>query len=70
MKNSDRYLKIVEWSAEDGCFVGTCPGLALGGVHGPDERAVYAEICEVVEEWILIHAEDQAPLPSPNRRAR
>ena len=29
-----RYMKIVEWSDEDGCFVGTCPGLMFGGVHG------------------------------------
>ena len=34
MKPSDRYLKIVEWSDEDGCCVGTCPGLMLGGVQG------------------------------------
>jgi len=34
MKNSDRYLKIVEWSEEDQCYVGTCPGLFYGGCHG------------------------------------
>ncbi|MCE9583118.1 MAG: hypothetical protein K8T20_11560 [Planctomycetes bacterium] len=70
MRNSDPYLKIVEWSKRDGCFVGTCPGLALGGVHGSDERAVYAEICDVVDEWILIHAEDRAPLPKPTPHER
>ncbi len=25
MKVSDQYLKIVEWSEEDQCYVGTCP---------------------------------------------
>lgn len=65
MKASDRYLKIVEWSEKDGCYVGTCPGLALGGVHGDDEKAVHAELCDVVEEWIRIHAVDRAPLPPP-----
>jgi hypothetical protein len=34
MKSSDRYLKLVEWSDEDGCYVGRCPELMLGGVHG------------------------------------
>ena len=34
MKKRDRYLKMVEWSEEDRCYVGTCPGLMLGGVHG------------------------------------
>ena len=63
MKTSDRYLKIVEWSDEDGCYVGTCPGLMLGGVHGDKEAKVYAELCQVVEEWIAIHAQDGAPMP-------
>ncbi len=63
MKTSDRYLKLVEWSEEDGCYVGTCPGLMLGGVHGDDESAVYAELCEVVDDWIRIYEEDGEPLP-------
>ena len=63
MKSSDRYLKIVEWSEEDGCYVGTCPGLMLGGVHGDDEARVYAELCQTVEEWIAIHEQDGRPLP-------
>ncbi len=65
MKPTDRYLKIVEWSEEDQCYVGTCPGLMLGGVHGHDEAAVYAELCTAVEEWIRIHQEDREPLPPP-----
>src|SRR5437868_947874 len=31
MKESARYLKIVEWSDKDQCFVGSCPGLFYGG---------------------------------------
>ena len=65
MKPSDQYGKVVEWSEEDRCYVGTCPGLMLGGVHGDDERAVYAELCQVVEEWVRIHDEDGEPLPEP-----
>jgi len=64
MKPSDRYLKIVEWSEEDQCYVGTCPGLFLGGVHGDDEAAVYQELCAVVEEWIEVQATDGEPLPA------
>ena len=65
MKASDRYLKIVVWSAADRCYVGTCPGLILGGVHGDDEAKVYAELCQVVEEWMAIHAQDGTSLPAP-----
>ena len=63
MKKSDRYLKIVEWSKEDGCYVGTCPGLMLGGVHGQNETKVYAELSKIVEEWIAIGKEEGDPLP-------
>jgi predicted HicB family RNase H-like nuclease len=63
MKPSDRYLKIVEWSEEDRCYVGTCPGLMLGGVHGDDEARVYRELCQAVEEWIALCEEDGQPLP-------
>ena len=55
MKNSDRYLKIVEWSEEDQCYVGTCPGLFYGGCHGDNEAEVYKELCEIVEENIALY---------------
>lgn len=40
MKGRDRSLKIVEWSEVDPCYVGACPGLMFGGVHGSDEGQV------------------------------
>ncbi|MCF7818307.1 MAG: toxin-antitoxin system HicB family antitoxin [Kiritimatiellales bacterium] len=64
MKASDQYLKIVEWSEEDQCYIGSCPGLMKGGVHGDDEAQIYKELCEAVEEWIVIHQEDGEPLPA------
>ena len=33
-KASDRYVKLVAWSEEDQCYIGRCPGLMFGGVHG------------------------------------
>lgn len=69
MKISDRYLKIVEWSKEDGCYVGTCPGLFYGGCHGMDEAKVFAELCEIVDENIALYLEDKRPLPEPTNRA-
>ena len=65
MKDSARYAKVVEWSEEDQCYVGTSPGLILGGVHGPDERAVFDELCRVVEEAVALYREDGKPLPPP-----
>ena len=64
-KVSDHYLKLVEWSAEDECYIGRCPGLMLGGVHGDDELEVYKELCQVVEEWITEAEENGTKLPAP-----
>ena len=63
MKNSDLYLKIVEWSEEDQCYVGTCPGLFYGGCHGDNEAEVYKELCKVVDENIALYKENGKPLP-------
>jgi predicted HicB family RNase H-like nuclease len=60
-----RYAKFVEWSDEDQCFIGRCPGLSGGTVHGSDEARVYKELCETVEEWIELLHNDGVPLPEP-----
>jgi len=65
MKDSDRYLKIVEWSDEDGCYVGSCPGLFYGGCHGDNEQEVFAELCQIVDETIALFHQDGKPLPPP-----
>ena len=65
MRDSARYVKVVEWSEEDGCYVGSCPGLLYGGCHGDDERAVFAELCVIVEETIELYRADGKPLPPP-----
>jgi len=65
MKDSARYVKIVEWSEEDQCYIGSSPGLVFGGCHGPDEKAVFDELCEIVEETISLYRKDGKPLPSP-----
>jgi len=65
MKESARYVKIVEWSEEDRCFVGSCPGLFYGGCHGEDEKAVFAELCDIAEETIQLYKRDGKPLPPP-----
>jgi predicted RNase H-like HicB family nuclease len=59
------YTKIVEWSDEDGCFVGSAPPLIGECCHGKDEAKVYAELCGIVEEWIGLLAGDGHALPAP-----
>ena len=63
MKDSARYAKIIAWSDEDGCYVGSCPGLLLGGCHGADEREVFAQLCVIVDETIDLYRAAGKPLP-------
>jgi len=65
-KISDNYLKIVEWSEEDNCYVGSAPGLFIGGVHGKNQDKVFKELCDIVEETISIMMKDGRPLPKGN----
>ena len=63
MKDSAMYAKIVEWSEEDQCYVGSAPGLIFGGCHGSDEKEVFGELCWAVEEAIELYRIDGKPLP-------
>ncbi len=62
---ADRYPKVVEWSEADQCFVGSAPGLLLGGCHGEDELEVFTELQQIVHEVIEIYREDGRELPEP-----
>jgi predicted RNase H-like HicB family nuclease len=63
MKDTARYVKLVEWSDEDQCYVGSAPGLIFGGCHGSDENAVFSELCQIVEEAIEIYRSEGRALP-------
>jgi predicted RNase H-like HicB family nuclease len=62
---SARYVKLVEWSDEDGVFVGQCPGIIGPCCHGDDEVEVYRELCEIVAEWVEVARREGRPLPPP-----
>ena len=65
MKENAMYAKIVEWSEEDRCYVGSSPDLLYGGCHGPNEKVVFDELCRVVEETVALYRIDGKPLPPP-----
>lgn len=63
MKGNAQYVKIVEWSEEDQCYVGSAPGLILGGCDGDHEKHVFAELCQIVEEAVYLYRKNDKPLP-------
>jgi len=63
IKKKNNYLKIVEWSEEDQCFIGTAPGLILGGVHGKNQQKVFNDLCAVIDESISLLEKEGKPIP-------
>ena len=47
----------------DQCYVGSAPGLIYAGCHGEDEKVVFEQLCQVVEEAIELYRKDKKPLP-------
>ena len=48
MKKKDKYLKIVEWSDEDNCYIGSIPGFLGPCCHGDNEQEVYKQLCKIL----------------------
>lgn len=65
MQGSAKYIKIVEWSDEDECFIGYCPGIIGPCCHGDNEVEVFRHLCEIVDELLAYVREKNKPLPQP-----
>ena len=59
------YLKVIEWSDEDQCFIGSAPPLIGQCCDGKTEEEVVKQLIVIVQEWIDIYNKDEKPLPHP-----
>jgi len=66
MVHARRYLKVVEWSEEDGVYIGSAPPIIGQCCHGAAEAAVMRQLTVVVEEWVAIFLLDGKSLPAPS----
>jgi hypothetical protein len=62
-RKTDIYHRWVAWSEEDQTYIGRCPDLFLGGVHGDDPLKVARELQKVIDEWEVIFENDSRQLP-------
>lgn len=65
MNEGDRYTKVVEWSDEDQCFIGSCPELFYGGCHGDDPKQVFSDLCTLIDSTLETYREEGKPVPAP-----
>lgn len=61
------YLRVVEWSPEDRCFVGSAPPLIGRCCHGPTEANVLRQLKRIVDDWIRLADSEEVTLPPPER---
>ncbi|HWB20104.1 MAG TPA: hypothetical protein VG711_07390 [Phycisphaerales bacterium] len=67
MKETDHYHKWIEWSQEDGTYLGKCPDL-ITGIHGGDPIRLYKELCDTVDDVVEHFQREGRPLPPPSIR--
>ena len=60
MTGNPKYSGVVEWSDEDHCFIGYCPGIIGPCCHGDGENEVHRELRQIVDEWLAIERQDKA----------
>lgn len=68
MKERDQFIKLVEWSEEDQCYIGSIPGWIGQCCHGEKEESVYHELCQIADEWLEIYKTDGLMLPAPSNK--
>ena len=59
------YNGVVEWSDEDQCFIGSCPGIIGPCCHGDDAREVHRQLREIYNQWREIERDNE-----PHNRSR
>ncbi|MFN0078998.1 MAG: hypothetical protein ACKVY0_21260 [Prosthecobacter sp.] len=62
---AERYMKLVRWSDEDGCFVGSIPDLCGDCCHANTEAKVYAKLVLIAEDLITDFLNEGGPTTLP-----
>jgi predicted HicB family RNase H-like nuclease len=60
---SARYPRVIEWSEEDNCYVGSAPPLIGQCCHGLTETDVAAQLATIVEDLVQDVLDGKMPEP-------
>jgi predicted HicB family RNase H-like nuclease len=61
--NAKDFMKVVEWSEADGCFIGSAPPLVGQCCHGDTEEEVYRQLAVIVPDVIETYERRGFALP-------
>jgi predicted HicB family RNase H-like nuclease len=64
MKKNDKrkLMKVIEWSDEDQCYIGSALPLIGPCCHGKDEMSVLRQLNDIIESWSHV-----SPLKEPQK---
>jgi len=60
---SARFPRLIEWSDDDGCFVGSAPPLVGQCCHGKTEADVATQLAVIVDDLMQDVLDGKMPLP-------
>ena len=60
---SARFPRLIEWSEEDGCYVGSAPPLVGQCCHGKTESAVATQLAAIVVDLVQDVIDGKMPVP-------
>jgi predicted HicB family RNase H-like nuclease len=61
---SARFPRVIEWSEEDRCYVGSAPPLVGQCTHGASEAKVAGQLATIVEDLVRDVIEGKMPEPA------
>lgn len=62
-----RYPRIIRWSDEDNCYIGTLPDICGDCCDAPTAAEVATTLDIIAEDWVETSLAEGIPLPEPKR---
>lgn len=59
------YTRLIRWSEEDGCYIGSLPEICGNCCHGDTPDAVCKELDEIAQEWVDLAEAGKVTLSPP-----
>lgn len=60
-----RYARLIYWSAEDGCYIGSLPEICGPCCHGDTVEELYPQLDTIAQEWVQMAEEGKCSLLPP-----
>lgn len=65
MKTAALYTRIIRWSDEDECYIGSLPEICGNCCHGDTPEEVCSQLDEIAQEWVDLAAAGKVTLAAP-----